>query len=113
MVRLAFEVVALVYAGQRVLHYSGILACFELRLQSVPLGAAGDVYEGGHPVVGGEDVRQYRARLDVSRPTNEHRSAHAPFPRGQLAALEWRDAAVGVGLRLGAVVSREAQDGVV
>ena len=41
------------------------------------------------------------------------RSAHAAFPGGQLAALEGRGAAVGVGDGLGAVVGGEDDDGVV
>ena len=54
-----------------------------------------------------------RARLDVARPANDQRRAHAAFPGGQLAALEGRGAAVGEGDVLGAVVGGEDDDGVV
>ena len=66
-----------------------------------------------HPVEGGEQLVLDRARLDVPRPADDHRSAVAAFPGLALLALERRDAAVGEGDRLGAVVGGEDDDGVV
>ena len=51
--------------------------------------------------------------LMCARPANDHRSAIAAFPGLALLALERRDAAVGEGDRLGAVVGGEDDDGVV
>ena len=49
----------------------------------------------------------------MTGPANDARSPHATFPGGQFSALERRDAAVGEGDRLGAVVGGEDDDGVV
>ena len=54
-----------------------------------------------------------RARLDVARPTNDHRSAVAAFPSLALLALERGNAAVREADRLGAVVGGEDDEGVV
>ena len=91
----------------------GYLPGLDLLLQLVALGTAGDVDERGHPVEGGEQLVLDRARLDVPRPADDQRRAVAAFPGLALLALERRDAAVGEGDRLGAVVGGEDDDGVV
>ena len=82
-------------------------------LRSVALRSAGDVDKRGHPVEGREHVVLDRARLDVSRPTNDARSAHAAFPRGQLPTFKRCVAAVWISDHLGAVVRGEDEDGVI
>ena len=91
----------------------GYLPALICVVQRVALGTASDLNERRHPVEGREDVVQDRARLNVTRPANDARSAHAAFPGGELSALERRGAAVGKGDGLGAVVGREDDDGVV
>ena len=49
----------------------------------------------------------------MTGPAHDQRSAEATFPGLTLLALEWRDAAVGEGDRLGTVVGGEDDDGVV
>ena len=91
------QIVALVDAVERGLDDAGIPARLDLLLQVVALGPAGDVDERRQPVERREDLVLDRARLDVARPADDQRSAHAAFPGGQLAALEGRGAAVGEG----------------
>ena len=67
----------------------------------------------GQPVERREDVVLDRPGLDVPRPADDRRSAHAAFPGVHLRALERGDAAVREGERLGAVVGREHDDRVV
>src|SRR5438552_10767066 len=49
----------------------------------------------------------------MSRPPDNHWGAVAAFPCLAFLTLEWRDAAVRKGNRLGAIVRREDDDGVV
>ena len=65
LLRLAFEVVALVEAVERGLDDAGVLAGLDLLLQPVALGPAGDVDQRGHPVERGKQLVLDRARLDV------------------------------------------------
>jgi hypothetical protein len=89
------------------------LTSFDLLLQPVPFGAARDFNERGHPVKGREDVVQDRTGLDVPRPADNARRAHAAFPGAELTAFEGCGAAVRVALGLGAIVGGEDDDGVV
>ena len=111
--RLSGEVVDLVEPIELGLHDALILARHDLLVQFLPLGAAGDFHERGHPVQRGEHLLEDRARLDDARPADDARSAHAAFPGGQLPGFERGDAAVREGLNLGAVVGGENDDGVV
>ena len=110
---LSLQVVALIEAVERGLDDARVAAGLDLRLEAVALRAAGDVDERGQPVERGEDLVLHRARLDDARPADDHRRAHAAFPGVHLRALERRDAAVGEGEGLGAVVGGEGHDGVV
>src|SRR3954453_5254118 len=59
-------------------------------------------------------VRNSRSAVSMRlRGQRTTRGAHAAFPGGQLAALERRHAAVGIGDRLGTVVGGEGHDRVV
>ena len=113
LVRLAFEVVALVYAIERGFDDARVLAGLDLLLQPVALRPAGDVNKRRQPVERGEQLVLDRPRLDVSRPADDARSAVAAFPCLALLTFEWRDAAVGEADRFGAVVGGEDDNGVI
>jgi hypothetical protein len=55
----------------------------------------------------------HRAGFDVARPTGDQRSTVAAFPGPAFLTVEGRDAAVGVGHRLGAVVGGPDDEGVI
>src|SRR5947207_8736037 len=111
--RLSGEVVDLVEPIELGLDDTLVLARHDLLVQFITLRPAGDFYERGHPVQRGEHFLEDRARLDDAGPAYDARSAHATFPRGQLACFEWRDAAVREGLNLRTVVGGEHHDGIV
>ena len=90
-----------------------VRAGLDLLLEVVALGPAGDVDEGRQPVERCEHLVLDRARLDVPGPSDDHGSAIAALPGFPLLSLERRDAAIGEGDRLGAVVGGEDEDGVV
>src|SRR5215208_2386276 len=104
------QVFGLVDAIELGLHDARIAAGHDPIVQCVALVSARDVDERGQPVERREDVVFHRARPDDARPADEERCAHAAFPGGQLAALEWRGATVREGDGLGAVVGGEDND---
>src|SRR4029450_4206856 len=91
LLALSLQVVALIDAVERGLDDARVAAALDLFLEAVALGPAGDVDERRQPVERREDLVLDRARLDVARPANDRRRAHAPFPRGHLLALSARD----------------------
>ena len=91
----------------------GRLSGLDLLLQPVALGTTRDVDKRRHPVQRREHLVRPRSRLDVPRPADNARRAHAAFPGAQLPGFERGDAAVREGLNLSTVVGGEDDDGVV
>src|SRR5208337_3441218 len=113
VLRRAFEIGALIDSVERSLDDTGVLARLDLLLQVVSFGTTRDVDQRGHPVEGCEHLVQDRARLDVTRPADDARTAVTAFPGLAFLTLERRDAAVRKGYCLGAVVAGEDDDGIV
>src|SRR5262245_41637612 len=74
---------------------------------------AGSGTEGREPIKPREDAILDRARLHMSRPTDDARHAEAPLITRSFSPFEWRHAAVRPGEHLRAVVGREYNDGIV
>src|SRR5262249_35774044 len=113
LLRSAGQVVDLVDTIERGLDDAGILAGLDLLLQSVALGPAGDLDDGGKPVQRSKQLVLHRTWPNHAGPTDDRRGTIAAFPSLAFLALEWGDATVGEGGRLGPIVSREDDDGVV
>ena len=111
--RFAGEVGELVKAIELGFHDAIVFAVHDLLIEVVVLGSAGDLDEGGEPIEGGEHVFEDGSGLDDAGPADDAGGAHAAFPGGEFTGFEGGDAAVGVGLDLGAVVGGEDDDGVV
>ena len=113
LVGLAFEILALVDAVERRLDDARVFAFLDLLLQFIALGAAGDVDQRRQPVESGVQLVLDRAWLDVSRPTDDQRTAITAFPGLAFLSFERRHTAIGEGNRLSPVVGGEDDNRVI